>query len=257
MLLQAERQKLILATLEQKGAINAHDLSKEINASVSTLRRDLYELERANKLVRTHGGAISNNYSLSVEQSVRVKQDIYTDEKKRIAQAAASLIKSGNTIILDSSTTANAMVDYISAIPNITVITNDLYNINKLRTCKNIDLMTVGGLLRKGSYTNIGYFCELMLEKIHADKAFIGVDAISPTSGLMICAQEGTRQKKLMVSAASEAIVICDHSKFTSRALVSFCEIKDVSCIITGSEALEYSQILNDIRTLGTKVITA
>ena len=104
-MLQAERQQRILTLIEQRGVVNAHELSKELGASLSTIRRDLFELESNRKLTRTHGGAISNAYSLSVEQSVNIKKDSFADEKKRIAQAAATFIKPGDTIILDSSTT--------------------------------------------------------------------------------------------------------------------------------------------------------
>lgn len=256
-MLQAERHQMILATIDQRGIVNANEISKEFSISLSTVRRDLYELEAMGKLSRTHGGAVSNTYCLSVEQSVNIKKDCYTDEKKRIAQVAANLIKAGDTIILDSSTTVNAICNYIAAIPKLTVITNDLLNVNILSQSQNVELLTVGGLLRKGSYTHIGYFCERMLEEIHADKVFLGVDALDPKSGLMICAQEGTRQKRLMVKAATEVIVVCDHSKFAAKALVSFCEISNISCIITGKEALKYEPAISEIRNLGVEIIIA
>lgn len=255
-MLQAERQQRILALIEQRGIVNAHELSKELNASLSTIRRDLFELEANSKLTRTHGGAVSNAYSLSVEQSVNVKRDSYADEKKRIAQAAAALVKPGDTIILDSSTTVNAITTFLTDIANLTVITNDLLNVNRLSQCGNISLMTVGGLLRKGSYTHIGYFCERMLEEIHADIAFLGVDAVNSKAGAMICAQEGTRQKRLMVEAAAQSVIVCDHSKFTAKALVSFCGIRSISKIITGREALENVAVLTEIRNQGVEVVT-
>ena len=253
-MLQAERQQAILSLLEQQGIVNANALSKDLRASLSTIRRDLYELETMGKLTRTHGGAISNTYGLSTEPSISIKNECHTDEKKRIAQAASSLIRPGDTVILDSSTTVNAMVNYMTSTPNITVINNDLFNVNKLYMCPNVDLITIGGLLRKGSYTHIGYLCEKALEDIHADKVFLGVDALNPKSGLMICAQEGTRQKKLMVNAASEVIVVCDHSKFYGKALISFCKLDEVSCIITGTEARE-CPALPDIRSMGIEVM--
>mgnify|MGYP000765030828 FL=1 len=181
---------------------------------------------------------------------------MYKRQKKRIAQAAATFIKPGDTIILDSSTTVNAMTDYLSDIANLTVITNDLLNVNRLSQCGNISLMTVGGLLRKGSYTHIGYFCERMLEEIHADVAFLGVDAVNSKAGAMICAQEGTRQKRLMVEAAAESIIVCDHSKFAAKALVSFCSIRNISKIITGREALDNESALSAIRSQGVEIIT-
>ena len=255
-MLQAERQQRILTLIEQRGVVNAHELSKELGASLSTIRRDLFELESNRKLTRTHGGAISNAYSLSVEQSVNIKKDSFADEKKRNAQAPATFIKPGDTIILDSSTTVNAMTDYLSDIANLTVITNDLLNVNRLSQCGNISLMTVGGLLRKGSYTHIGYFCERMLEEIHADVAFLGVVAVNSKAGAMICAQEGTRQKRLMVEAAAESIIVCDHSKFAAKALVSFCSIRNISKIITGREALDNESALSAIRSQGVEIIT-
>lgn len=83
-MLQAERQQRILTLIEQRGVVNAHELSKELGASLSTIRRDLFELESNRKLTRTHGGAISNAYSLSVEQSVNIKKDSFADEKSAL-----------------------------------------------------------------------------------------------------------------------------------------------------------------------------
>ncbi len=255
-MLQAERQKIILSLIDKQGVVYVPELAQKFEASISTIRRDLLELEKAGKISRTHGGAVSNTFRLSIEQPVNIKKDSYTSEKKRIALAAAELVKPGSTIILDSSTTVNLIAEQILNIPDITVITNDLWNINALSTSPNIELITVGGLLRKGSYTHIGYFCEKILEEIHADMAFLGVDAIDPRSGLMICAQEGTRQKKLMVDAATKSIVVCDHSKFAAKALVSFCDLKKISCVITGTEALVYEESITAMQNMGVKVKT-
>lgn len=95
-----------------------------------------------------------------------------------------------------------------------------------------------------------------MLEEIHADVAFLGVDAVNSKAGAMICAQEGTRQKRLMVEAAAESIIVCDHSKFAAKALVSFCSIRNISKIITGREALDNESALSAIRSQGVEIIT-
>lgn len=100
----------------------------------------------------------------------------------------------------------------------------------------NIDLMVLGGNLRKHHFSLNGYFTESMIRQIHADKLFMGVDAIDFAIGMMNFSADEIQTKKYMIKAAHQAIVLCDHSKFERVAFVNICQFSDVDIIITGKE---------------------
>ena len=119
----------------------------------------------------------------------------------------------------------------------------------------NVDLMVLGGNLRKHHYSLNGYFTESMIRQIHADKVFIGVDAIDFEIGMMNFSAEEIQTKKYMINAAHQVIVLCDHSKFERIAFVNICQLSDVNIIMTGKElAPEYVDRINE---LGVRLILA
>lgn len=253
-MLQAERMKMIAEIVDSKGVVDIGELTKLIGASRSTIRRDLYELESMNRIIRAYGGAVSTYYGMADEPPITVRKGANSEEKRRIAQAALRFIKPKETIILDSSTTVNELANLLVDFAELVVISNDLYNVSKLALAENVHVMTIGGALKKGSNAHIGYFSEMFLRQIHANQVFLGVDGINNNGECMIYALDELRLKKYMVAAANEVTVLCDHTKFGHLALVNLCEPQEVDRIITGIEA--EGPLLAKIRELGVEVIT-
>ena len=117
------------------------------------------------------------------------------------------------------------------------IATNDLKSAMVLTQFPSIDLMVLGGSLRRDHYSLNGYFTETMIGQIHADKVFLGVDAIDPNIGFMNFSAVEVKSKKMMMDASYEKIVLCDHSKFERIAFVNICRFEDIDLIITGKEA--------------------
>lgn len=205
-------------------------------------------------MARTYGGAVSLTAGTSNEPPFKVKKNFYTEEKMRIAEAACKYIKQGETILLDSGTTVLGMVKHLASEKNIMVATNDLIIATELAKNSEIDLTVIGGGLRKHFYTLIGFFTQMMLKEIHVDKLFLGVDAVDLKHGFMNYSVEEVPIKKLMIEAAKEVIVLCDHSKFESIAFLNICPINRVNRIITGKEI--NPEILNSIKEMDIEIET-
>ena len=233
---QEDRLQKIAEMVKQKKYCSINELSAEFNISKATVRRDLKILDSRKILRISRGGAVDAAFGTAKEPSYIIKKDLNHEEKIRIANKACSYIKSGETIILDSGTTAFEIAGLLESMEDITVATNDILVAGRLVNAKGIDLTVIGGSIRKHYYSTAGYLAQFALEHINADKAFIGVDALDLKKGCMITNMEEVIIKKLIMKSAKEKIVICDHSKFEEVAFVNLCMIHDVDMIITGKE---------------------
>lgn len=236
MLLPAERLNLVQDVINEMKVVTIEDLCYKLAVSKATVRRDLKDLERNNKIIRTHGGALSIGDHGPYEPPFREKSSWHIEEKQRIAEAACHYINPGEAIILDSGTTILELAKKVTAIENLTVITNDLIIAMELSQYQNINLIVIGGKLKKDFFTLTGIFAEMVLKNIRADKYFVGADAVDRELGLMNYNTEEIPIKKLMIASAKKRYALCDHSKFEGVAVANICSFDSINKIITGSE---------------------
>ena len=252
-MLREQRIEIILGDLSRDGIISIETLAEKINVSQSTIRRDIEDLEAKRSLKRIRGGAIASKAATSFEPPFSARQDMLLDEKRRIAEAAHSLIDSKETLFISSGTTLYEFSKTLHDIPQLYIATNDLMSALALSSYNNVNLMVLGGSLRHNHLSINGYFTDNMINQIHADKAFIGIDAVDLNSGFMNFSMEEIPSNKNMMKAAKETIVLCDHSKFSKVAFVNICQFSDVDLVITdkGTD----SKYIDKIKESGTKVI--
>jgi DeoR/GlpR family transcriptional regulator of sugar metabolism len=179
---------------------------------------------------------------------------MFYDEKCRIAKAAHSLINPNETLLLSGGTTIHEFSKTLHDIDSLYIATNDLMSAVELSRFNNVDLMVLGGSLRKNHFSLNGYFTENMISQIHADKAFIGVDAVDFETGFMNFSIEEIPSSKLMIKASREVIVLCDHSKFNRIAFVNICKFEDVDLLITDNQIDNDS--LSRLKETGVEVMT-
>lgn len=252
-MLKEERYEKILEIVQDRKAVDINQLIDQVGVSRSTVRRDLLELEGTGRLTRTHGGVVSSTFGSISEPPLNMRMNANAAAKRRIAKAASELVSPDNVILLDSSTTVNFLAEEIAEVDDITVVTNDYQNVLTLMPHSNVTLISTGGMIRFGSYSHTGYFSELVMSEIHVDKLFMGVDAIDVSAGCMICNIEALRLKQLMVEAADEVIVLCDHTKFDVKAFVNVCPVGKVKRIITDDAARP--EVVAALRENGVEVI--
>ncbi len=232
-MLKEQRISIILDEIAKSGIISIENLAKKMDVSHSTIRRDIEDLEAQQVLKRIRGGAIPYHTATSFEPSFAVRQDLFYDEKHRLAEAAHNLIAPNETLFLGGGTTINAFSKTLNDISPLYIATNDLMSAVELSHFNNIDLMVLGGSLRKNHFSLNGYFTDDMISQIHADKAFIGVDAVDLDVGFMNFSMEEISASKLMIKASREVIVLSDYSKFNKVAFVNICRFQDVDIVIT------------------------
>jgi DeoR/GlpR family transcriptional regulator of sugar metabolism len=254
-MIQEERLQKIEAYVKLKKICYFQELCDAFQVSKATIRRDLQLLVQRNRLNLVRGGASDISVGTSAEPPYEVKKNVNHEEKVRIAQKACSLIRSGETVILDSGSTILELARQIESMPGINVATNDLLVAGRLANARDVNLTMIGGGVRKGYFTTLGYFAQFTLEHINADKAFIGVDAISVAKGCMITNTEEVSVKKLIMKAAREKIVVCDHSKFDNIAFINLCAVGDVDMVITGREVSQ--DIYEGFKDAGINIILA
>ncbi len=125
-MLKTERKQLILEELNKHHVVSLEKLVSLLETSESTVRRDLDELEAENKLRRVHGGA-ELPHSLQEEETIQEKSVKNLQEKKLLAQKAASLIKEKDVIFIDAGTTTAFLIRELVN-KNITVVTNSIHH---------------------------------------------------------------------------------------------------------------------------------
>lgn len=240
-MLRAERITRIYDIVSKRRFVSISDLTKELSASKSTVLRDVDELYRAGRVVKTRGGVMSRQgeAAQAEEPSPKIKSALFVDQKERIAAKAMDYIRTSSSVFLDAGTTTLAIARRINREINrpLIVVTYDLSIAMELCANAFTEVIVIGGVLRHNFNTTTGYFAESMLEGIHVDKVFLGADGIDPDGGVLNFSVEDIGIKRQLVSRiADEVILVCDHSKFNAHSLLKVCDLSDVDRIITGSE---------------------
>lgn len=228
----AERHQYILGKLKQEGKINVLDLCEELDVSSVTIRKDLKLLEDKNLLFRTHGGATASN-PYTVDRPVNEKEKIRSEEKTDIGAVAAQLIEPNDCIIIASGTTVLSLARHIQPVGHLTVITAALNVAMELNNNPGIEVLLLGGILRKSSSSATGIYAEKVLEDFSCSKLFLGVDGIDLEFGLSTTNVMEAQLNRKMIAASQKTIVVADSTKFGKKGFGRICGLEDVEQVIT------------------------
>lgn len=230
--LTVERRTKIIKIIDNEGNVKVTELSKLFNVSEVTIRNDLDQLEKKNLLVRAHGGAMKlQRAGIDYELDVKAKKN--RAQKIAIGKKAASLIKNGDTIILDSGTTTLEIAKNLSGFSNLTVITNSLNIAGQLVEFPDIKVIMLGGILRRTSLSFVGIKAIESLKNYFCDKVFMGVDGIDAHYGISTPNEEEAFLNNIMINNSREIIVVTDSSKFKNRSFAYIAPIQKVTTIVT------------------------
>lgn len=234
-----ERHQHIINKLKKEGNIKVLDLCAELSVSSVTIRKDLKLLEDKNLVFRTHGGGtLSNPYT--VDRSVNEKEKIRSGEKSDIGMAAARMVQPNDSIIIASGTTVLNLAKNIRPQGNLTVITAALNVAIELIHHPQIEVIQLGGILRKSSSSVTGIYAEKILEDFSCRKFFLGVDGIDLEFGLTTTNMMEAQLNRKMIEAAQKTIVLADSSKFGKRGFGKICGLEDIEQVITDSGISDY-----------------
>ena len=228
----AERHQYILRKLQSEGNVNVVDLYKALKVSTVTIRKDLKLLEEKNLLYRTHGGATMNN-PYTVDRPVNEKEKLQIAEKMKIGAVAAEGIEANDCVIIASGTSVLALAKNIQPKESLTVITSALNVALELMKHPEVEIVQLGGMLRKSSSSVTGPYAENILSDFSSTKLFLGVDGIDLEFGLTTTSVMEAHLNRQMISISQKVIVLSDSTKFGKRGLGRICGIENVDRIIT------------------------
>lgn len=230
------RQNQILELLQSNGECSIDVFAEKFATSGMTIRRDLQILAEKGRVIRTHGGARLAS-GVSFEFAFLRRTKLNEPQKKEIGQYAASLIKEGQSVFLDSGTTTLAVAEQLRHRKGIRVITTSLPIASMLQHNEAIEINILGGQLRPGSPDLTGAITEANLDMFFAELAFIGADAIDNRGALFTEAAEFSRMPAKMIANAKTAYVVADNSKLGKTALWRFGDLKKLAGLITDRDA--------------------
>jgi len=253
-MLSKERHQTILDLLDAYGSVSVTDLVDRLEVSEMTIRRDLDVLERKGLLRRVHGGAHSDR-GRSYEPPFLARSLDHQAEKQRIGQAAAALVKHGDSLALDVGTTTLEVARHLAGKQNLTILTPCFQIASLLCEHPGIRLILTGGILRPGELSLVGHLAERAFQEFFVDKLFLGAAGIDFEAGLTEYNLEDTLVKQAMLRSAKETILVADASKFNRVAFTAIAPLSAVKTIVT--DASLDTEVLGRLESEGIEVILA
>lgn len=251
----AGRQQQILEYISKNGSAQIKELAVLFNVSEATIRRDLDEMDASGHIKRTHGGALNGQHSTSYERMHSEKMKIMLNAKRNIAIQAASLVNDGETILLDSGTTAYFVGQNLADFKDLTVITYDLYIANSLVLHPTSTLAVTGGIRRSGYNVLVGGDTEDYIRRTSVDKVFLGADAIDISFGVSNANLMEVSIKRLMLKAGKKVILVADHTKLGRTALAKVCDLDEPDLMVIDRDIPE--DMLEQLKAVGTDLLLA
>lgn len=245
-MLVEERFKKILSIVDSEGSATVQQLMDILDASESTIRRDLNTMDTNGLIMKVHGGAVSKTTSIRTkDKKVTERQQLNLDEKIKIAKYAASLIKSDDFIYLDASTTTELLVDYLNA-PGAVFVTNSLTNAKKLSS-NGYHVYILGGEFKSTTEAIVGEEAVVSLDKYNFTKGFWGVNGISQTNGYTTPEIKEAMVKRKSMENSKERYILADVSKFSQVYSVKFSDFNQANIITTELNDESMSKLSNVI----------
>jgi DeoR/GlpR family transcriptional regulator of sugar metabolism len=239
----AERQLRIRQMFESRDFLDLETLCRELDASDSSVRRDLAILEEEKALRRVYGGAVPTQQPVSRAFDYAVESVRLSDEKSRIGRLTASLIEDGQTVILDGGSTVAAVARELAS-KSLHIVTNSLPIAESLESLRNIELTLTGGYLDPRLRVMLGPFCEQMLSAIRADVLIMGIGSVTETgfsnnNTLVV----GSEQK--MIEVAGKVIIVADRTKFGRGGMFPVAPLNAANVVVSDKDlAPAYSDLL-------------
>lgn len=230
-MLPADRLQVIADLVRERGSVRGRDLVEVLGVTDETIRRDLARLAEQGLVRRAHGGAVALRMSDETDTAFRLHE--HANEKIAIGRRAAELVANGTSIILDSGTTTLCLARALHGKQDLVVVTTAVTNAVELVGNPRTTVIMTGGAIRPTTFGATGQLAASTLRGLHADQAFLAIHSVSVKGGLTYPLFEEVDTKRAMIEAATEVILLADHSKFGRQALVQVAPITAVHRIIS------------------------
>lgn len=245
-MLTQKRHEEILRILKENGAVSVSELTGILDASESTVRRDLVSLSKSGKINKVHGGATLNEKDyLTNEAAMEEKIAVNTENKTAIAKYAALQIADDDFIYIDAGTTTMLIADYITA-KNISIVTNGIAHAKKF-AAKGFKTIVLGGLLKASTEAIVGLTAADSIKKYNFNKAFIGTNGISKDLGYTTPDSDEAFLKKAAIENSFVSYILGDSSKLNKVSRITFAKLEQ-AVLITDRLSDNAYKDLTDVR---------
>lgn len=226
-----EREAHIIEVLTRDGSLSVARLARDLGVSEVTIRGQLRELESRGLLSRTHGGA-----QATTVQNVLERQREREEEKDRIARAAASLIRDGDSVMIEAGTTTSQIVRYLASHHGVQIVTNSTLVFAHARHNPALTVILTGGNFHRPSESLVGSVALRAIRDFHVRLAFVGTDGFTTRRGLTTQFAEGAEVIAAMREQADETWLVADSTKHGRAGFVRVLDLGDLAGIVTDTE---------------------
>ncbi|HSC52857.1 MAG TPA: DeoR/GlpR family DNA-binding transcription regulator [Phnomibacter sp.] len=228
-MLKQERQAFILQQLNIHNRVMSNDLLGKLQVSEDTIRRDLQELADEGKLIKVHGGALSKSFHFTLSAN----QVYLPEEKKTIAEKAATLIRDNMVVLLTGGTTIRELVKALPQNMRATFITPSVPIALELMNHPHSEVIFIGNRLNKDAQMATGVNVLRQLGTIQADLCILGTNAINLESGITESSWEIIEVKREMISAAGKLVSVAISEKLNTAQPLQVCPLKEIDYLVT------------------------
>lgn len=251
-MLTAERRRTIMHILQRDGKVLASELSKALQVSEDTIRRDLNELATTGELQRVHGGALPRS---PASASFTERQQQAPEAKAAIAQAAIGLMRRDQVILLGGGTTLLQVAQQLPPDLRATVITHSPPVALALAVYREIEVIMIGGKLYKHELVTVGAATVEAYRTIRADLCLLGIGSLHPEVGISTFDLEEAYVKRAMIASAAEVVALTSAEKIGTAAPYIVGPLSDLTHLVT--ERSVPKEVLAPYRALGITIVRA
>jgi len=237
-MLPQRRHDLILRTLRVEGPVPVGVLAERLGVSPATVRRDLGHLDREGRLTRVYGGAVACAEDDEPFAQVAREDAERADDKEAVARRAAALVADGDTVLLDIGTTAHRLARHLRD-RALTVITSSLAVYEELKDAEDVQLVLLGGVVRRSYHSMVGFLTEDALRQVRAGTVFLGTSGVRCDGQVMDSTVVEVPVKRAMVAAADRVVLLADAGKFPGTGLAKVCGPEALDVVVTSAGADE------------------
>ena len=230
------RRNRIIDILNREGQVRIADLSKQLDATAVTIRSDLDALERDGYLERVQGGAIQTGLNGFNREFYRKKQESAT-AKKQIAKAAAALIHDGDTVMINSGTTAYYIAIELKKHQNLRIVTNSLTVALELGSTPSFNVILLGGEINSRDSFTYGSDVLAQLKNYRANYAILSIDGVCSDGRVSTLHAEEALVDRMMIERSSETIIAADKRKLEREGFLYVCTLEGPSRLVTEKDA--------------------
>lgn len=240
-LLAEQRRALILDEVRRRGGVRVNELTRRLNVSDMTVRRDLDALARQGVVEKVHGGAVPVMGTSSHEPGFEAKSALELGAKEDIARTASRMVAPGSAIALSGGTTTFALAEQLLDVPDLTVVTNSVRVADVFHTAGHAGgesrpgaaTVVLTGGVRTPSDALVGPVADQAIRSLHFDVLFLGVHGISVEAGLSTPNLAEAETNRRLMRSARRVVVVADHTKWGTVGLSSFARLDEVDTLVT------------------------